>query len=153
MAKPCAIPECVSLRTKDSYLCAAHQADADNKRKFSTPETPAEPKAHKYHAIPTMVDGIRFDSKREAEHYQDLRLMAKAGVIRDLHLQPCYALIIVSTTGEYHIVGEYRADFQFFDIEQNRVRVQDIKGVDTPLSRLKRKIVKARDGIDVEIVS
>ena len=153
MAKPCAIPECISLRTKDSYLCALHQADADNKRKFSTPETPAAPKAHKYHAVPTMVGDIRFDSKAEAACYQELRLLEKGGVIRDLQLQPAYPLEIVAYDGSEHVVGEYRADFTYYDIEQQRVRVVDCKGMDTPLSKLKRKIVKARYGIDVEIVS
>ena len=152
MAKPCAIPECISLRTKDSYLCAVHQADADNKRKFSTPETPAAPKAHKYGAVRTTVDGITFDSQREATYYTELLLLQKGGLIRDLELQPEFRLIVTGPTGS-HDCGGYRGDFRFYDVPQERVRVIDVKGFDNRLSALKRKIVKACYGIAVEIVS
>ena len=153
MAKPCAIPECVSLRTKDSYLCAVHQADADNKRTFSTPETPAAPKAHKYGAVRTAVDGITFHSKAEASTYADLKLMERGGLIRNLELQPSFPIVIIGLDGSETTVAHYRADFRFFDVPQQRVRVLFTKGVDTRLSDLKRKIVHARYGIDVEIVS
>ena len=35
--------------------------------------------AHKYHAVPTAVDGYRFASQREARYYQNLKLLEKAG--------------------------------------------------------------------------
>jgi hypothetical protein len=44
-------------------------------------------KPSKYRAIPTTVDGIRFDSKREAARYGELKLLEKAGHIRGLTLQ------------------------------------------------------------------
>ena len=147
------MPECVALRAKDSYLCRIHHIDAMNKRLFSTPETPAEPPAHKYHAVRTEVDGYHFDSKAEAQYYADLKLQVKAGLVRDIELQPVYPLVIISESGEAITVGEARMDFRFFDVAQNRVRVIDVKGKDLPLSRLKRKIVMARYGIGVEIVS
>ncbi len=34
-------------------------------------------KPHKYHAEPTIVDGIRFDSKKEATRYAELRLLER----------------------------------------------------------------------------
>lgn len=42
---------------------------------------------NKYNAIPTTVDGIRFDSLREARRWGELRLMEKAGEIRNLRRQ------------------------------------------------------------------
>lgn len=39
---------------------------------------------HKYHAKPTTVDGIRFASKAEARRYSELRLLEKAGEIKNL---------------------------------------------------------------------
>jgi hypothetical protein len=48
------------------------------------PQTQAvgKPKRAKYGAEPTVVDGIRFDSKKEAARYQELKLLAKAGEIQ-----------------------------------------------------------------------
>jgi hypothetical protein len=40
----------------------------------------------KYHAIPTEIDGIRFDSKAEARRYGELMLLEMGGVIRELEL-------------------------------------------------------------------
>lgn len=43
--------------------------------------------ANKFGAIPTEVDGIRFDSLKEARRWGELRLMEKAGEIRNLRRQ------------------------------------------------------------------
>ncbi len=43
MAKPCAVPLCLAMRIKDSYLCAGHDADARNKRKFAGAEPAPKP--------------------------------------------------------------------------------------------------------------
>jgi len=48
---------------------------------------------NKYRNIKTTVDGIRFDSKREAERYSELKLLERAGIITDLKLQPKFELI------------------------------------------------------------
>lgn len=158
MAKPCAVPECVSLRAKDSYLCALHQADADNRRRFTVAELnapllSAPPKTHKYGAVRTECYGHVFDSKAEAAHYRGLLMLEKVGAIRDLELQPEFRLIVTGVDGIEHDCGAYRGDFRYFDVQQDLVRVIDVKGYDNRLSQLKRKIVKARYGIDVEIVS
>ena len=42
---------------------------------------------NKFGAIPTVVDGIRFDSLREARRWGELRLMERAGEIRNLQRQ------------------------------------------------------------------
>ena len=44
-------------------------------------------KAHKYKAIKTVVDGITFDSKKEAEYFSKLRLLLRAIKISDLKMQ------------------------------------------------------------------
>lgn len=38
---------------------------------------------NKYKAIKTRKDGILFDSMLEASHYEDLKLLEKAGEIRE----------------------------------------------------------------------
>lgn len=93
----------------------------------------------KYHAKRTEVDGIVFDSKREAARYQELKLLQMAGKIESLELQPVYQLLVKSGRS----VGKYRADFRYFDVETQEWIVEDSKGVRTPVYRLKRKIVEA----------
>ena len=46
----------------------------------------------KYGNRKTEVDGIVFDSKKEAERYRDLKLLERAGDIRELVLQPSFVL-------------------------------------------------------------
>ena len=116
----------------------------------------------KYRAVPTVVDNIRFASKKEALRYCDLKVLVKAGEIWDLELQPKFPLIVPSTTGTLTgaakalagtfdgRIGEYRGDFAYHD-RSGRV-VEDVKGMDTPLSKWKRRHVKAQYGIDVRIV-
>jgi len=104
------------------------------------------PHKSKYKNIKIKIDNITFDSKLEGKHYSDLKLLVRAGAIKDLELQPRYDLIINDVK-----IGFYKADFRFFDIKENRERVIDSKGVDTVVSMLKRKMVKAIYGVDVEI--
>src|SRR5690606_369436 len=53
-----------------------------------------ERKPSKYRNVRTTVDGITFDSKREAERYGELKTMEAAGVISDLELQPRFPLTV-----------------------------------------------------------
>ena len=50
------------------------------------------PKASKYRAVKTTIDGITFDSKKEAAEYGRLKLLEQAGVISDLELQPRFEI-------------------------------------------------------------
>jgi hypothetical protein len=100
----------------------------------------------KYKNKKIIIDNITFDSKLEGKHYNQLKLLEQAGEIKDLELQPRYDLIINDVK-----IGFYKADFRFFDIKEDRERVIDSKGMDTPVSKLKRKMVKAVYGVDVEL--
>ena len=71
-------------------------------------------KPHKYHAKPTIVDGIRFARTAEARRYGELKLLAKAGEIIGLKLQPEFSLNAWSADhSECPKVGVYRADFEY----------------------------------------
>lgn len=48
-------------------------------------------------------------------------------------------------------VGDYRGDFSYLDYKRGRI-VEDVKGMDTPLSKWKQKHVALQYGITVEIV-
>lgn len=108
----------------------------------------AKPKrANKFGAKRTVVDGITFDSKREAEVYGGLKLLELAGRISGFERQRKFELVV---NGE--IIGNYRCDFAFIDHDQDgRLRVIDVKGVVTRDFRRVRKIIKAAYNIEVEV--
>lgn len=108
---------------------------------------------NKYRAKPTEVDGIRFASKGESRRYQELILLQCAGEISQLELQPEYKLYcgrrpVTYPSGRH---AKYIADFRYIDKERGMV-VEDFKGKDTQLSKLKRALVKAHYGVTVELV-
>ena len=89
-------------------------------------------KKNKYNAKPTEVDGFRFDSKREAERYTELKLLKKSGeVIQFLRQVP------------FHLPGSvtYRVDFMIF-WNGGTVSFEDVKGVETQSFKEKKKIVE-----------
>ena len=108
----------------------------------------SKPKRTKYGATKTMVDGILFDSKREAAYYSELKIREKAGEVIGVELQRPFALL--GNNGM--LIATYKADFCFWDYVADRFRCIDVKGFDTPVGKLKRKMMKGLLGIDVEIV-
>jgi hypothetical protein len=99
------------------------------------------------------VQGIKFDSKREANQYLLLRDQEKRGEIRGLRLQVPFMLLgkygpILTPTGR---TMTYRADFVFWDVLQARERVLDAKGHQTDVSVMKLAIMAAQ-GVQVECV-
>ena len=100
-----------------------------------------------------MIDGIRFASQREGSRYRDLMLMQKAGAISGLELQPVFVLAPgVLVPGEKRKRPELRyfADFRYQD-SAGREIVEDCKGVETPVFRLKMHLL-ALQGVSVALV-
>ena len=123
------------------------------------------------------VDGIKFDSLKEARRYKELLLLQRAGVIQKLELQKKYELIPAQyetvATGEYYKVGDkkgqpktkqvcieqsvvYIADFVY--TENGQTVVEDVKGFRDPSSAtyakfvLKRKMMLWIHGIKIKEV-
>ena len=95
----------------------------------------------KYHNRKTTVDGITFDSKAEAERYQELVLLQKSGVISNLKLQPTFELIpTFKKNGKTYRKTVYKADFSYFDNYTELTLVEDVKGVKTPVYKIKKKL-------------
>ena len=96
-------------------------------------------KKHKYNAKPLEFEGFRFDSKKELKRYLELKMLEKAGKIKDLKLQPVFLL----QEGFYY-QGKairqitYRADFEY--IENGKRVVEDVKGFKTDVYKLKKKL-------------
>lgn len=107
-----------------------------------------KPARNKYGAKKTVLDGIRFDSKAEANFYATLKLREKAGEVSGVELQRPFALI--GPDGE--VITTYRSDFAFWDHIEDRFRVVDVKGVETDVFKLKRKMMRSMLGIEVEVV-
>lgn len=104
-------------------------------------------KPNKYRAVPTHVNGIRFASKAEARRYGELRLLERAGKIKDLVCQHRIRCLVNDLQ-----VCDYVADFTYRD-ERGMARIEDVKGVQTPVFRLKKKLVEAlHPGLTIELV-
>jgi hypothetical protein len=98
----------------------------------------------KYKAIPTIIDGIRFASKKEGARYQQLKLLERGNLITDLKLQQPIKCIVNGIQ-----VCKYISDFSYYDREKNGIIFEDVKGVKTPVYNLKKKLVLACTGIEI----
>lgn len=106
---------------------------------WNAPITAASAKAHKYKAKAFWVDNIRFGSTLEAEHYQQLKLLKAAGVIRYFLRQVVFHL----PGGTKHVV-----DWMVV-MDGREPLFRESKGYDVPMGRLKRRQVKELFGIDI----
>ena len=105
-------------------------------------EMEKRPKRSKYNARKTVVDGITFDSKKEARRYEELKLQEKVEVISHLRLQPKFRLLDgFKYNGETIRPVNYFADFSYIDAEGNEV-VEDVKSkaTKTPVYSIKKKL-------------
>lgn len=101
----------------------------------------------KYNSIKTIVDGIKFDSKKEARRYKELKVLERAGTIKELELQPRFILQDkFKLEGKTHRKIEYVADFKYWDKEKETWIVEDVKGVKTDVYKLKKKIFLKKYG-------
>lgn len=98
----------------------------------------------KYHNTKTVADGIKFDSKLEAERYAQLKSLERAGVIRGLELQPSFELLpSFRKNGKTWRKTVYKADFRYILCEDDSYIIEDVKGstaVITDVFRLKQKL-------------
>jgi len=97
---------------------------------------------------------MKFDSIREFERYQELALLQKAGVIKNLEHQvriklTCGGNAVLSKKGRQFA---YVVDFRYWDNELRRQRFEDVKGFNTPFGDIKIAMVEAESGIEIEIV-
>jgi len=102
-------------------------------------------RTHKYGARKVILDGYMFDSKAEVKRYQELKLLWAAGQIWILEIHPTFVIRIKGKQ-----ICRVILDFAYCN-PKGRV-IEDVKGMDTPISRLKRKLVEAQYGIKVEVL-
>lgn len=130
--------------------------------------------ASKYKAVRTEVDGITFASKKEARRYGELKLLERAGHVRNIVVQPRFDLYAHDLTVEAKLrriraavdgrhdpvkpvkVATYVADFQYeqralsaSENERWQKVIEDVKGVRTAVYQLKRKMFEAQYGLPI----
>lgn len=103
-------------------------------------------KPSKYRNKITEVDGIKFQSKKEAKRYIHLSLLLKDGKITDFKRQVRYKLVV----NDIHIC-DYVADF-VITWPSGNVTVEDVKGMILPIFKIKAKLMKACHGIDIKLI-
>ena len=117
------------------------------------------PYRQKYGNKKVLVDGISFDSKKEANRYTELKMMVRSGEISDLELQKEYELIpsqyekLPRQKGKPKCLErsvKYIADFVYKDNRTGECVVEDTKGVRTPEYIIKRKLLLYIYGIRIK---
>ncbi|SDI64969.1 Protein of unknown function [Paraburkholderia steynii] len=110
----------------------------------------SEPAARsKYGNVPTVVNGITFDSAREAARYEVLARLQLAGQISELQIQVPFDVVPAAVVaGKSRRPVRYIADFVYRDAGGARV-VEDVKGMLTAIYKLKRHLMKVVHGIDI----
>lgn len=122
----------------------------------------------KYNAQKVVVDGITFDSRKEANRYLELKLLQRAGEISDLQLQVEFELIPnqYATEERYGKNGRrltdkqillerkccYVADFVYTDKRTGEKVVEDCKGLRLETYKIKKKLMLYRYGIRISEV-
>lgn len=97
---------------------------------------------HKYNAKPTERDGIRFDSKLEADYYDYLMRRKETG-----------DLLFFLRQVPIHLPGKTKlvVDFQEFWAD-GEVRFIDCKGIETETFKIKKRQVEALYPLEIEIM-
>lgn len=99
---------------------------------------------NKYRNIPTVLNGERFDSRKEARRYGDLLLLQRAGEIADLARGARYEFRYNGVR-----IGSYKPDFEY--IENGHKIIEDVKSDSTKTQayRLRKKMMLAFHGIEI----
>ena len=106
---------------------------------------------NKYKAKKVTLDGIEFDSRKEAARYCDLKTMQQVGVIENLNCHPEFELI--PKCGKER-AAKYHADFSYVDVATGKLVVEDVKSKATKTRDyiLRRKLMNWRFDIQIKEV-
>ena len=107
----------------------------------------------KYGNVKTEIDGIVFDSIKEAFRWKELTLLQRAGMISNLERQVRFTLTPTMKDENGKVIERpsfYVADFVY--TETGKTVVEDTKGMKTPVYILKRKMMLSIYGIRIKEV-
>lgn len=100
----------------------------------------------KFNARKVRLDGYVFDSIDESLRYGELKLLQRIGHVASLTVHPKWPIEINGIR-----VCFVELDFKYLD-KNGDWRYEDVKGADTAMSRLKRRMLEAAHEITVEVV-
>lgn len=106
----------------------------------------------KYGNRKTTLNGVEFDSHKEAQRYAQLRLLERAGRITNLRCQVKYILIPTQRDERGKLLEKersYVADFVYFDLASGKEVVEDTKGFRTDTYKLKKAMMLWFHGIRI----
>lgn len=105
----------------------------------------------KYSNKKVICDRYKFDSKKEANYYLELKMLQKAGLIKDLELQKTFVLQpSFKLNGKTRRQITYKADFTYISTSDNIQHVIDVKGFKTEVYKIKKKLFEYKYGIEIE---
>ena len=106
-----------------------------------------------YGAKKAEVDGIRFQSRKEAARYAELKLLERAGEITELVLQPEFPLLTsVRWNGQTLRKRVYKADFQYREALTGVLVIEDVKGYRSDFYKLKRHMFLLKYGTHFKFI-
>ncbi len=111
-------------------------------------------KYRKYRSSLQEVDGIRFDSAKEAQRWQELKMLVKTGEIKNLKRQVKYQLLPNQRDNDGTVIERavtYIADFVYIGSD-GRIVCEDTKGYRTKEYIIKRKLMLYIQGIRIKEV-
>lgn len=108
----------------------------------------------KYGNRKTELDGMLFDSRKEAARWCELKLMERAGLISDLQRQVKFELIPNIYEGKKVVQrsASYIADFVYQRGGEQIVEDTKSAGTITDVYKLKKKFMRWKYGIDIQEV-
>jgi hypothetical protein len=126
------------------------------------PAAPEPEKKHKYNAKATVVDGIKFPSKREAARYTEMAIRQRLGEVLfflrqvPFHMPGGTRLVVdfleVPAHIELEIDGRVVRIAMIDVIRAGGIRVKDAKGVETDSFKIKRREIHHHYPVKVEVV-
>lgn len=135
--------------TERMTIAQFRAAQAKTKTRKGPSREPGK-RGNKYGAEKVVIDGIAFDSKREGNRYGELKNLERAGVIKDLELQPRIPLKGVSGPLRSDSGRElyYKGDFGYTETDTGKRVIEDAKGFKNKFYLLKKAILRS-DGIEI----
>ena len=105
----------------------------------------------KYHNRKVTLNGVTFDSAKEAKRFLELTVAENAGAIDGLRRQVPFPILDAYELNGRKVRGvTYRADFVYF--MDGEMVVEDVKGYRTDVYKLKKKMFESRYGIAISEV-
>lgn len=126
------------------HMTAKEYREAVTKKRSASTGCNAVTGKNKYNAHKTVINGVQYDSLKEARIYQNLLNLQNKGIITHLERQKRFEIIPKTKTER---AAYYVADYVFFEVETNKWVVADCKSPITkklPAYVLKRKCMKYR---------